>query len=69
LIFAVVRVRSLDSLARIEVDPQEISRLIGLRDTITAYFKQIGFRYVTVDLEGFRSGSLNEVLQPTASIS
>jgi uncharacterized protein len=67
--FAVVRVRNQDSLARIEVDPQEIPRLIGLRDTITAYFKQIGFRYVTVDLEGFRSGSLNEVLQQTASIS
>ncbi len=67
--FAVVRVRNQDLLARIEVDPQEIPRLIGLRDTITAYFKQIGFRYITVDLEGFRSGSLNEVLQQTASIS
>jgi uncharacterized protein len=61
--FEIVRVRNLDSSARIEVISQEISRLVGLRDTITAYFKQIGFQYVTLDLEGFRSGSLNEVLK------
>jgi pyridinium-3,5-biscarboxylic acid mononucleotide sulfurtransferase len=60
--FDVVRVRNTGPLARIEVLPVEIDRLIGLRETITAYFKQIGFQYVTVDLEGFRSGSLNEVL-------
>lgn len=67
--FEIVRVRNLDSLARIEVIPQEIPRLIGLRETITAYFKQLGFRYVTLDLEGFRSGSLNEVLKQPDSIT
>jgi len=41
--FEIVRVRNLDALVRIEVIPQEIPRLIGLRETITAYFKQIGF--------------------------
>jgi uncharacterized protein len=60
--FPVVRVRNTGPLARIEVPLTEIDRLIGLRETVTAYFKQIGFQYVTVDLEGFRSGSLNEVL-------
>jgi len=60
--FDVVRVRNTGPLARIEVLPEEIDRLIGLRETVTAYFKQIGFQYVTIDLEGFRSGSLNEVL-------
>ncbi len=60
--FRIVRVRNQDSSARIEVIPQEIPRLIDLRETIVAYFKQIGFKYVTLDLEGFRSGSLNEVL-------
>lgn len=63
--FEIVRVRNLDSSARIEVIPQEIPRLIDLRETITAYFKQIGFRYITLDLESFRSGSLNEVLSLT----
>lgn len=61
--FEIVRVRNLDSMARIEVIPQEIPRLIAMREIIAAYFKQIGFHYVTVDLEGFRSGSLNEVLK------
>ncbi len=61
--FDVVRVRNTGPLARIEVLPTEIDRLISLRETVTAYFKQIGFQYVTVDLEGFRSGSLNEVLK------
>lgn len=61
--FDVVRVRNSGPMARIEVLPDEIARLVGLRETISAYFKQIGFQYVTVDLDGFRSGSLNEVLK------
>jgi pyridinium-3,5-biscarboxylic acid mononucleotide sulfurtransferase len=60
--FGVVRVRNNGPLARIEVLPEEIARLVGLKAEVTAYFKQIGFQYVTVDLEGFRSGSMNEVL-------
>ncbi len=60
--FDVVRVRNTGPLARIEVLSSDIERLINLRESVTAYFKQIGFQYVTVDLEGFRSGSLNEVL-------
>lgn len=67
--FEIVRVRNLDASARIEVMPQELSRLIDLRETVTAYFKQIGFRYVTLDLEGFRSGSLNEVLKQSEPVS
>lgn len=61
--FDVVRVRNNGILARIEVLPDEIGRLMTLREEIVAYFKQIGFQYVTVDLEGFRSGSLNEALK------
>lgn len=60
--FPIVRVRSDGALARIEVPDQEIEKLIGLRGEITSYFKQLGFRYITVDLQGFRSGSLNEIL-------
>lgn len=60
--FPVVRVRNNGPLARIEVPAADIERLVSLRETVSAYFKQIGFKYVTVDLEGFRSGSLNEIL-------
>jgi uncharacterized protein len=51
-------------LARIEVDPADIPALVPLRDLLVARFKEIGYRYVTIDLQGFRSGSLNEVLTP-----
>jgi uncharacterized protein len=64
--FPVVRVRNTGPLARIEVPGAEIDRLVSLRSEVAAYFKQIGFQYITVDLEGFRSGSLNEVLKPPA---
>lgn len=59
--FKQVRVRCYGTLARIEVAPEEIERLTGptLRQSLTARFKELGFHYVTVDLEGFRSGSLN----------
>ena len=60
--FPIVRVRNNGETARIEVDPKDIPRLAGLRETIAPYFKKLGFQYITLDLEGFRSGSLNEVL-------
>jgi uncharacterized protein len=60
--FPVVRVRNNGPLARIEVPVEDIERLVSLREAVNGYFKQIGFQYVTVDLAGFRSGSLNEVL-------
>jgi pyridinium-3,5-biscarboxylic acid mononucleotide sulfurtransferase len=61
--FPVVRVRNSGPLARIEVPGEHIDQLVALRQEISAYFKSLGFQYVTLDLEGFRSGSLNEVLQ------
>jgi pyridinium-3,5-biscarboxylic acid mononucleotide sulfurtransferase len=60
--FQIVRVRNTGPTARIEVAPREIERLVSLRETIVAYFKQVGFEYVTLDLEGYRMGSLNKVL-------
>jgi uncharacterized protein len=60
--FEIVRVRNTGPTAKIEVFPGEIERLINLRELVAGYFKQIGFKYVTVDLEGYRTGSLNEVL-------
>jgi len=55
--FSNVRVRDHDGLARIEVDQEEIPRL--LTHSVDSLLKPLGFDFVTVDLEGFRSGSLN----------
>jgi len=62
--FKQVRVRHYQSLARIEVYPEEMSRLMNgsLREKVVNRLKKIGYRYVTLDLQGFRSGSMNEVL-------
>lgn len=56
------RVRHHGDLARIEVDPAEISHIAptSTRSQIDEHFKSLGYRYVTLDLQGYRSGSLNE---------
>ena len=62
--FREFRVRYHGDLARIEVAQAEIDRLFDkpTRDAIVEKFKAAGFRYVSLDLQGFRSGSLNETL-------
>jgi uncharacterized protein len=60
--FQEVRVRYHNELARLEVAPEKIQSLLELRDEVNQYFKSIGFLYVTVDLQGYRQGSLNEGL-------
>jgi uncharacterized protein len=60
--FKIVRVRYHHDLARIEVEPGQIMTLLGLREDVVNYFKQIGFLYVTLDLQGYRLGSMNEGL-------
>ena len=62
--FKQVRVRHHGNLARIEIYPEEIERLMDklLREKVVSHLKKIGYHYVTVDLQGFRSGSMNEVL-------
>ena len=64
--FREFRVRYHGDLARIEVSQSEFERLFekSLRDGIVDKFKQLGFRFVSLDLQGFRSGSLNEALVP-----
>jgi uncharacterized protein len=58
------RVRHHDTIARIEVWPEDIDIVINepVRLEIVDKFKSLGFKYVTLDLQGFRSGSLNELL-------
>ncbi|MCK6556586.1 ATP-dependent sacrificial sulfur transferase LarE [Candidatus Binatia bacterium] len=62
--FAECRVRFHDTVARIEVPAEAISRLVQpeVRAELLRELKALGFLYVAVDLQGFRSGSLNEVL-------
>ena len=63
--FRAFRVRFHDaSTARIEVSPSEIPRLLdeALRGEVVGAMKEIGFVYVTLDLQGYRTGSMNEVL-------
>jgi uncharacterized protein len=58
------RVRHHDTVARIEVKPQDISKVTTepARSEIVNKMKSLGFKFVTIDLQGFRSGSLNEML-------
>lgn len=56
-----VRVQK-DDLARIEVPIAEMVLVFALRADLVSYFHQLGFKYITLDLEGFRSGSMNAVL-------
>lgn len=62
--FSICRVRHHDELARIEVPVADLPRLLApqVRDAVEARLRELGYRYVTVDLRGFRSGSMNEVL-------
>jgi len=62
--FVEFRVRHHDIIARIEVDPKDIEKVTAepTRSKIAEKLKSLGFRFVTVDLQGYRSGSLNELL-------
>jgi uncharacterized protein len=60
------RVRSHGRLARIELQKQDMVRAINCRDEIAKMLKAIGFDYVALDLEGFRSGSMDEGLMKVA---
>jgi uncharacterized protein len=66
--FSQVRLRHHGMLARVEVDPSELARALDpeMARRITAVIKPLGFRWVSLDLDGYRTGSLNEVL-PIAS--
>ena len=59
------RVRHFDSIAKIEVHPNELLKIIGkdIREEIVRRYREIGFLYVTIDLEGYVTGSLNRFIQ------
>jgi len=69
--FQQLRLRHHGEMARIEIDPQELSRALDpvMAKRIVDLIKPLGFRYVALDLEGYRMGSLNEVLQISRDIA
>lgn len=69
--FEQVRVRHHGDLARIEIAREDLPRALSLNmlDQITAALKTIGFLYVTLDMQGYRSGSMNDVLPISAVAS
>jgi uncharacterized protein len=56
------RVRDHDNLARIEVPPADFDKLLAHRQTICQKLKELSYVYVSLDLQGLRTGSMNEVL-------
>jgi uncharacterized protein len=67
--FRQVRVRHHSSVARIEVDPDEFSKIIqkSVRQKIVKYLKKLGYTYIALDLIGYRTGSMNEPLKKVSS--
>ena len=62
--FQQLRVRHHQDLARIEVNPEDFREVLEHREQIVESLTAIGYAYITIDLAGFRSGSLNETLNP-----
>ena len=57
------RVRYHNKIARIEVDKNDFQPILLHSDEIVKEFKELGFKYITLDIEGYRTGSLNEVFK------
>jgi len=62
--FEVLRVRHHGDVARIEVPPEDRARLLAAADRIVPAIRELGYVWVSLDLEGYRSGSMNEALDP-----
>ena len=62
------RVRHHGAIARIEAEPTDMSVVLQHRDEIVDRLKELGYSYIAMDLEGFRSGSMNEVLSKDSKV-
>lgn len=69
--FGILRVRKQGETARIELSETEIPRMLDakMRTIVTVGLMQVGFKYVSLDLEGFRSGKLNRVIPIASAVS
>jgi uncharacterized protein len=56
-----VRIRMHGNIARIEVNKNDMAKIFKIQKDLVKVFKLVGFSYVTLDLEGYRSGSMDEV--------
>jgi uncharacterized protein len=65
--FAQLRVRHYGDTARIEVPPEDLAEVVSRRREVSASLHRAGYRYVTLDLDGFRSGNLNQALGDRAA--
>ena len=65
--FSQVRVRHHGDVARIEVEPNEIARLVVERERIVEALRSAGYRFVSLDLEGYATGSLNRTWKPAGN--
>ena len=63
--FRQVRVRDHGDIARIEVEPHEIPRLLEQRDSVVDALRRAGYKFVSLDLEGYATGSLNRTWKPS----
>ncbi len=65
--FRIFRVRHHDRMVRLEFGPEDLKKALNpeMASTLTSTFKALGYKYVTLDLEGYRTGSANEVLSTT----
>ena len=61
--FRQMRVRSHNGVARIEVEPGDLKKLLSLRKKISEKFKSLKFSYIAMDLDGYRTGSMNETIR------
>jgi uncharacterized protein len=67
--FGQLRVRHYGDTARIEVPPEDLSTVVARREEVSGAVHRAGYRYVTLDLDGFRSGNLNDGLPAEALVS
>jgi len=61
--FSQVRLRHLSNLAKIEVPPEDMMRLLGLREMVVKKLREIGYTYITMDMEGYNMGSMNRTIK------
>ncbi len=61
--FRQFRVRHHDTVCRIELNPEDFSKLLENREAVLDRFRDSGYTYVTLDIEGFRSGKMNDVIR------
>jgi uncharacterized protein len=61
--FRQFRVRHHDTVCRIEVEPSDFPRLLDARAVVLERFRAAGYTYVSLDIEGFRSGKMNDLIR------